>query len=170
MDVRRAIVSVAQAANRVNAALCGVLLAILFLAQLSIVVLRYAFGMGFLELQDVVNYGFALLVMLGLPVAFASDSHVRVDIFRGRQGATARRRTDIFAVFCLLVPVFAMTLWLVMPQIVYSWSIREGAVETGGLPGFFLVKTAVPVACALLILHGLAHVAAWRDGGEADGK
>jgi TRAP-type mannitol/chloroaromatic compound transport system permease small subunit len=40
----------------------------------------------------------------------------------------------------------------------YSWSIREGAVETGGLGGVYLVKTMLPVAAALTILQGLALV------------
>ena len=43
-------------------------------------------------------------------------------------------------------------------------AIREGAVETGGLGGVWLVKTMVVVAGALMILQGIAAVL--RPGSE----
>ncbi len=46
--------------------------------------------------------------------------------------------------------------WAWMPDLIYSWSIREGAIETGGLGGVFLVKTAIPLSGALMILQGIA--------------
>lgn len=165
MTLRARYLSFARTLNRLTANACMLLLAVLCIAQILIVILRYAFGMGFLELQDVVTYAFAMLVVLGVPVALAGDGHVRVDIFRNGQSARTRRRIDLSGVALFLIPVFGMTLWLVMPQVLYSWAIREGGVETGGLPGFFIVKTALPVACALMLVQGVAVVL--RRGGGA---
>ena len=150
--------SLSEFLHRANAAFCAGLLAVTFVGQIAIVVLRYAFGVGFLQLQDLVGYSFAMLVVLSVPVALRLDSHVRVDILRGRQDDRARLRVDLVATLFFLMPVFAMTLWLVMPQILYSWSIRESGMETGGLPGFFLVKTALPLACALILVQALSAV------------
>lgn len=127
---------------------------VLFAAQITIVILRYAFGVGFLELQDLAVYSFAMLTVLSVPVALRLDRHVRVDIFRARQKNALRRRIDQCGIILLLIPVFVMTLYFALPQIVYSWSIYESGVETGGLPGYFLVKTALPVMCALMLLQG----------------
>lgn len=156
MTIRDSILATAALLHRINAAICHVLLAVLFVSQIVIVILRYAFGIGFLELQDLVSYSFAMLLVLSVPVALRLDRHVRVDVFRSRQSLPVRRRYDRFGIVFFLLPVFAMTLYFVMPQILYSWSIREGGLETGGLAGYFLVKTALPVACALVLLQGAA--------------
>jgi len=156
VTIRDSIIAAAALLHRINAAICHVLLAILFVAQIVIVILRYAFGIGFLELQDLVSYSFAMLLVLSIPVALRLDRHVRVDVFRSRQEFSVRRRFDRIGIVFFLLPLFGMTLYFVMPQIFYSWSIRESGVETGGLAGYFLVKTALPVACALILLQGAA--------------
>jgi TRAP-type mannitol/chloroaromatic compound transport system permease small subunit len=40
----------------------------------------------------------------------------------------------------------------------FSWSIREGSVETGGLGGVYLVKTMIAVSGGLMIVQGVAAV------------
>ena len=156
MTIRNSIIAAAALLHRINVAICHVLLAVLFVFQVVNVILRYAFGVGYLELQDLVSYSFAMLLILSVPVALRLDRHVRVDVFRNRQTLRVQRRYDRFGIVFFLLPVFAMTLYFVMPQVLYSWSIREGGVETGGLAGYFLVKTALPVACVLVLLQGAA--------------
>lgn len=136
--------------------LCQALLGVILVGQMTVVILRYVFGVGFIELQDAVAYSFAALVVLGLPVAQAVDSHVRVDVLRAGQSARVRAWVDRVGIIAFLIPVFGLTIWWVWPDIAYSWSIRERSVETGGLPGLFLVKSTLPLACALMILQGLA--------------
>lgn len=158
--------AVAARVHRVTRAICQVFLGLLVLGQLAVVILRYVFGMGFIELQDAVAYAFAALVVLALPVAWAEDAHVRVDVLRVGQGPRTREWTDRVGVVLLLIPFFALTIWHVWPAISYSWSIHEGSVETGGLPGLYLVKTCLPLACVLMILQGVAGLVA---GGRHDG-
>jgi len=142
---------------------CQCLVALILGGELAVVILRYVFGLGFIELQDAVAYGFAALVVLGLPVAWREEAHVRVDVLRARQSPALRRLTDRIGILALLIPFFALVIWWVWPDIRYSWSIREASVETGGLPGLFLVKSCLPLACALMILQGLADLARPRD-------
>ncbi len=158
MGIRDFIIASADVLHRLNLAICIALMSVLFVAQITIVVLRYAFGVGFLELQDMASYSFAMLVVLSIPVALRLDRHVRVDIFRSRQTDKMQRSFDGFGILLLLIPVFAMTLYVVMPQVIYSWQILEAGVETGGLPGYFLIKTALPVSCFLMLLQGAAFL------------
>ncbi|SDJ78527.1 TRAP transporter small permease subunit [Aliiruegeria lutimaris] len=136
--------------------ICQFLLGLIFIGQMAVVILRYVFGVGFIELQDAIAYSFAALVVLGLPVALVLDSHVRVDVIRTRQSEATKKWFDRFGTVFFLIPVFGLTIWWVWPDIAFSWSIRERSVETGGLPGLYLVKTTLPVACALMILQGIA--------------
>ena len=162
----RRFLAIADAVNSANRIVCALLMVAIVVAQLLVVVLRYVFATGFLELQDTVAYAFAVLVVLSIPVALRADLHVRVDIFRERQTIATRRRFDRMAVAVLLIPVFGLTLVHAMPGVIYSWTIMEGSVETGGLPGYFLVKTALPLTCALMILQGVAAMLATGDRSE----
>lgn len=161
----------AHALHVATGAACVALVLMLLAAEIVVVVLRYVFSIGFVQLQDFAAYAFAALVVLGLPVALVTDAHVRVDIFREKQSAAVRRLSDRLAVALLLVPVFGYTLYAISPHIAYSWQTFETSVQVGGLPGLFIVKTAVPLACVLLIVQGLAlalgHPDAPSDGGPS---
>jgi TRAP-type mannitol/chloroaromatic compound transport system permease small subunit len=146
----------ADRVHHANAAICAFLLLVLFFIQIVVVVLRYVFGIGYLELQDIVAYSFAAIVVLSIPVALRADKHVRVDILRRIQSPVTARALDNLAILALLGPVFILIIVFVMPDILYAWRIREGSVETGGLPGYFLVKTCLPIACLLCLLQAAA--------------
>lgn len=158
---------IAARVYRVTRTICQGLLGLIVLGQLSVVILRYVFGVGFIELQDAVAYSFAALVVLGLPVALAEDAHVRVDVLRTGQSARTRVWVDRVGIVAFLLPVFGLTLWWVWPDVAFSWSIREASVETGGLPGLYLVKSTLPLACVLMILQGLAGLFARDSEGDA---
>ena len=51
---------------------------------LAIVVMRYCFGVGYIEMQDLANYAFAVLLIFSLPVCLRRGGHVRVEVFSER--------------------------------------------------------------------------------------
>lgn len=142
-------------AHRLNEKLCLTAIACLALTELVIVILRYVYSLGFLPLQDFATYCYSVLVVMGVPYALGRNAHVRVDVIRAKQSALAARATDALAVLAFLSPVYAMTAISVWPDISYAWQILEGSRETGGLGGRFLVKTFLPISCALMLLNGL---------------
>ena len=142
--------------HKLNIACCLVLLVIVFCSQCMVVLMRYLFSIGFIELQNLVSYSFAMLCVLAIPVALRTDQHVRVDIFRSRQTTPIMRLSDVIGIIIFLAPVFLTTLWFAMPLVSYSWSILEGSRETGGLPGFFIVLTALPISCVLILIQSIA--------------
>jgi len=147
---------VAQNAHRIVTTVCCILLFSFFLAQIVAIALRYLFAIGFVELQNFISYGFAIFSVLAIPLALRTDKHVRVDVLRDRMTPALMRRVDVIAIIVLLLPVFGMTLWKSLPIVSYSWSILEGSRDTGGLPGYFVVLTALPVLCVLMIVQGIA--------------
>lgn len=74
--------SFAHQVDRLNYAVCAILLMAVFGTQTLVVVLRYLFAIGFVELQNFVSYGFAAFCVLTIPLALRADKHVRVDVFR----------------------------------------------------------------------------------------
>lgn len=136
-------------------ALCALLLLSICVAQISVVVLRYLFAIGFVELQNFVSYGFAAFCVLVVPLAVRTDEHVRVDVLSSQLTPHYRRWADILAIVICLFPVFGLTLWYATPIVIYSWSILEGSRDTGGLPGYFIVLTALPLSCILMIVEGI---------------
>ena len=160
--------------------LCLYLVAVLVMCEVAIVLLRYVYGIGFLQLQDLALYSFSILVVLSIVYGFGRNEHVRVDVFRERQGRRLKRQIDAVAIILLMIPYFALTLYWVWPDITYAWKITEGSRETGGLPGLFLVKTALPFVCILMIAQGIIvliragrylqdepDIAVSKTGGEA---
>jgi TRAP-type mannitol/chloroaromatic compound transport system permease small subunit len=131
---------------------CMGLIMIVFFGQLVMVLMRYLLGVGFLEIQDAVNYAFAALVALSIVVAFDANKHVRVDVFRQKWTSDTNRKIDWMGDLMLAVPVFGIMLWTAYPLVRSSWRIFEGSPETGGLPGLFIVKTSLLVLPALVLL------------------
>ena len=135
--------------------LCLYLVAVLVICEVAIVLLRYIYGIGFLQLQDLALYSFSILVVLSIVYGFGRNEHVRVDVFRENQGQRLKRQIDAVAILLLMIPFFMLTLYWVWPDISYAWKITEGSRETGGLAGLFLVKSALPLVCILMIVQGI---------------
>ncbi|MBK0327786.1 TRAP transporter small permease subunit [Rhodobacteraceae bacterium F11138] len=144
--------------DRATAVVCGVACGVLTLSVLAIVVARFGFHAGRIELQNLAGYAFAVMLILAVPYTLARDGHVRVEVLSERLSPAYLRRADTVALLLFLIPVFGLMGWAFLPDLIYSWSIREGSLETGGLGGVYLVKTMLPVAAVLTILQGTAAV------------
>lgn len=156
--MRRGFLRFSEFCDRVALAVCALAALMLVATVLTVVVLRYGFATGFIRLQDLANYAFAVLLVFAVPVCMARNGHVRVEIVSEKMPRRYIVWADALALVFFLIPVFGLAIWAYMPELAYSWSIREGSVETGGLAGLYLVKTALPIAAALMIVQGVAMV------------
>jgi len=142
---------------------CGHAVAWLTLAMVivtfAVVVLRYAFNVGWIAVQESVTYMHGLVFMLGAAYTLKHDGHVRVDIFYGKFSIRTRAWIDLAGALLLLLPTMVFIFLISWEYVANSWSLLEGSPETGGLPGIFLVKTAILLMAALMVLQGLAHTA-----------
>jgi TRAP-type mannitol/chloroaromatic compound transport system permease small subunit len=127
------------------------------LLQFAVVVLRYAFGMGSIRLQESVIYAHALAFLLAAAWALETDAHVRVDVFYGRATARSRALVDLFGTLFLLAPTMILVLWTSIPYAMRAWATMEGSREAAGLPFVFLLKSVIPLFAALMLLQGAAQ-------------
>jgi TRAP-type mannitol/chloroaromatic compound transport system permease small subunit len=126
-------------------------------AEFTVVVLRYAFGLGWIGLQESVLYAHAALFMLAAAWTLQVGGHVRVDVFYAQAKPRTRAMVDLFGALAFLIP-FAVVLVLVsVPYAARSWAIAEGSREASGLPLVYLFKSLVPLFAVLLGLQGLAQ-------------
>ncbi|WP_417628040.1 TRAP transporter small permease subunit [Pararhodobacter aggregans] len=146
----------ARLLDRLTLALASLAGAVLVLMVLVNVVLRYGFGTGSIKMQDLASYAFAVFLILAVPLCHARGGHVRVEVLSERLPPGYLRGADALAWALFLTPVFGLILWAGWGDIAFSWSIGEGSTTPGGLGGLYLVKTALPLAAALMIVQGLA--------------
>src|ERR1700761_895854 len=79
------------------------------LAEFAVVVMRYAFGMGSIRLQESVFYAHAGLFMLVAAWTLQTDGHVRVDVFYAQAKPRTRALIDLAGAIVFLFP-FAIVL------------------------------------------------------------
>ncbi len=128
------------------------------LVTFGVVLLRYAFDLGWIWLQESVTFMHAALFLVGAAYTLKHQGHVRVDIFYQRFSPRLRIWIDLLGSLLLLLPVCLFIFAISWDYVVQSWSLHEGSREAGGLDGVYLLKTLILVMAGLLVLQGLAMV------------
>jgi TRAP-type mannitol/chloroaromatic compound transport system permease small subunit len=152
---------IARAIERLTTAIgraAAWLVLFLVLVQFAVVLLRYVFGLGSIWLQESIVYAHGFAFLLAAAWALAIGAHVRVDVFYREAQPRTRALIDLFGALVFLLPMAALILTVSLPYAARSWAILERSRETAGIPAVFLLKTAIPVFAALLILQGVAQM------------
>ena len=136
----------------------------------AVVLLRYVFDIGWIWLQEAVTWIHAAVFLLAAAYTLSRDEHVRVDIVYRRTSARRRAIVDTAGVLLLLLPTCGWIAYSGWDYVVSSWQVRESSLETGGMPGLFLLKALIILTPVLVALEGLAlAVLRWARLGEAEG-
>jgi TRAP-type mannitol/chloroaromatic compound transport system permease small subunit len=158
--MRTSLQSFADGVDRVNAAIgraaswCCLLIVT---AEFAVVVMRYAFGVGSIAVQESVLYAQAALFMLAAAWTLQVGGHVRVDVFYAAAKPRTRALIDLFGALVLLLPFAVVLAILSVPYVARSWAIFERSRESSGLPFTYLLKTLIPVFAILIGLQGIAQ-------------
>lgn len=132
----------------------------------AIALLRYAFALNWIWMQELVVWMHAVVFMLAAAWTLNRDEHVRVDIFYRQFSKRRRAWVELIGSIVFLLPLSIMLIWMSFDYVVTSWAIREGSPEVGGLPWPFVpaLKTVIPLAFVLVAVQGIAIV---LDAGAA---
>lgn len=144
------------------------LIIIMMLIQFAIVLLRYAFSVNSIFMQELVMYMHASVFMLGAAYTFRHDGHVRVDIFY--RGMTPRRQAliNIVGIIMLLMPVMIFIIASSLGYVANAWRILETSPDYGGIPAVYALKTLIPLFALLMIVQGVIEVV--RNGYVLTGR
>jgi len=130
-------------------------LAVLLTSQISIVLLRYIFGVSFGWLTDLGTFAFAAIPFFGIATTLTSNEHVRLDILYGNLSKRNKDAINLLGVSLFLIPVCCFITIAFWPSFTRSWVNFESFTTVGGLPGKYIFKTMIPIMTLSLLLHGV---------------
>jgi TRAP-type mannitol/chloroaromatic compound transport system permease small subunit len=124
-----------------------------------VVGLRYLLHETFAWMQDLYVWLHAAVFLFGIVFAMRRDAHVRVDVFYAKWTPARRAKMECLGVLACALPWMTVLGWHTWPFVESSWAIREGSPQPNGLPGVFLLKSALLVFCILVAVQALALLA-----------
>lgn len=125
----------------------------------AVVVLRYAFNIGFVWMQEFYVWLHAVVFMGGAAFTLLRRGHVRVDIFYNKMSRRRQAWVDLAGVAIFLLPYLAVIGIWSWSYVVQSWSVLEASQNSQGMHGLFILKTVILVYVAMLAVQALAMAA-----------
>ena len=122
------------------------------------VAMRYLFGEGRIEFEEIQWHLYAVGFLVGLSTCLATDNHVRVDVINERLSPRKRAWVELYGLLLLFFPFVIFVLLYSLPFVEYSFTIGEVSDAPGGLPFRWLIKAVLTLAMLLLVLAGAARI------------
>ena len=150
--------------RRVDALLIAVGRAVswIWLALLAIIVLnvllRYAFGQGRIEFEEIQWHLYSVGFLLGMSYALQADTHIRVDVIHERLPVRTQAWIELYGILLLLLPFIALVLIFSVPFVVQSYAAGEVSQAPGGLPLRWAIKAVLPLGFLLLLLAAVSRL------------
>lgn len=133
------------------------LLLLMMLLTCLVVVLRYAFNIGSIGLQESVVYLHGCVFMLGISYTLKRNAHVRVDILYQKFSDKQKALVDLFGCLVFLFPFCIFVGYDSAEFVRFSWRLLESSAEPGGLPGVYLLKSLIPILAITLLVQGISE-------------
>ena len=122
------------------------------------VILRYAFGEGRIEFEEIQWHIYAAGFLLGLGYALQADAHIRVDVLHERFPPGLKAWIELYGLLLLALPFILVMLVYSAPFVRASYELGEVSVSPGGLPYRWAIKAMLPLGFALLLLAALSRL------------
>ena len=142
--------------NTIIGRLTAWLVLYMILMQFVVVIMRYVFSYGSIQMQESIWYMHGLLFMLGAGYTLAKDGHVRLDIFYRTSSIKTRAWVNLVGALVCLIPFCIVNFDLAWPMVLNSWAVLEGSTEASGLPFIYLFKTVLLIFSVLVASEGVA--------------
>lgn len=150
-----------SAISRIFILLAGIL-SWIWLLLVGIVVLnvtmRYLFGQGRIEFEEIQWHLYAIGFLIGLATCMDMDNHIRVDALHERMSLKSKAWIELYGLLLLFFPFVTMVLWFSVPFIQYSYSISEISDAPGGLPFRWAIKSVLAISMVLLLVAGISRL------------
>lgn len=122
------------------------------------VTMRYLFGEGRIEFEEIQWHLFAAGFLIGLATCMDSDNHVRVDVFHDRLSLRHQAWIEVYGLLLLFLPFVVAMIIFSLPFVGYSYASAEVSDAPGGLPFRWIIKSFLPLSMVLLLLAGLGRL------------
>ena len=122
------------------------------------VTLRYLFGEGRVEFEEIQWHLYAIGFLVALSACMDADDHIRVDVFHDRMRLTTQAWIELYGLLLLFFPFVLAVFLFSLPFVGYSFSISEVSDAPGGLPYRWVIKSVLPLSMLLLIVSGVSRL------------
>ncbi len=147
-------------ANKLND-FCGRTVSWLIVAMILVTIIlisaQFLFNSNSRIVEESLIYMFGMVFMVGVAYTLRHNNHVRVDIFYSKKSTRSRAWVDLAGTLLFLVPFCIVVFWLSLGPVIKSWSILEGAKDSGGIPAIFILKSFLLVMPILILIQGIAN-------------
>ncbi len=118
--------------------------------------LRYIFGLGLIEFEEIQWHLYAAAFLLGFAWTYAADAHVRVDLFRERFSPRTKAWIELLGCLLLLAPFTAIVAYYSFDFFWKSWLLNERSDMPSGLPARYVIKFVLSASLVMLLLQSIA--------------
>ena len=122
------------------------------------VVLRYVFGEGRIELEEIQWHLYSTGFLLGIGYTFQIDGHIRVDVVHERLSPRTQAWLELYGILLCVLPFVVLVLIYSVPFVATSFELGEVSVSPGGLPYRWVIKSMHTIGFALLLLAALSRL------------
>jgi TRAP-type mannitol/chloroaromatic compound transport system permease small subunit len=122
------------------------------------VILRYVFGIGRIEFEELQWHLYAAGFLMGIVACTVRDRHVRVDVLRENMRPRTRDWVDFYGILLLQIPFLVLVFWSALPFVADSFAVGERSASAGGLPFRWILKSMLPITFGLLFVTTAAKL------------
>jgi len=122
------------------------------------VTMRYAFGEGRIEFEELQWHLYAAGFLIGMATCMSADNHIRVDVLHERLSLRLQAWIELYGLLLLFFPFVLMVLIFSFPFVQYSFAIAEISDAPAGLPFRWAIKSVLPLSMVLLIIAGFRRL------------
>ena len=142
---------------RLGSALSWIWLVLLAVIVIN-VLLRYAFSLGRIELEELQWHLYSVGFLAGLGFALKEDAHIRVDVLHANFSPRIRAWIELYGILLLLLPFIALIIVFSVPFVAQSFALAEISNAPGGLPYRWAIKAMLPIGFLILLAAVLARL------------
>jgi TRAP-type mannitol/chloroaromatic compound transport system permease small subunit len=137
---------------------CSALNVVLIAAIIIQVVLRYAFGLGLVQLEELQWHLYAVNVIFGMAYCLSVDSHIRLDLVHAKLSQRTREWIEIFGIIILLMPLIYVIFYHSIDFLWEAIRTNERSDSPVGLCCRWIPKGLIPIAMIMLFASATARV------------
>lgn len=122
------------------------------------VTMRYLFGEGRIEFEELQWHLYCVGFLFGLSYCLISDTHVRIDVLHAGFSLRKKAWIELIGIFLFLLPFVVLVLYYAVPFVLRSWEVREVSDAPGGLPFRYVIKSFLFTSFILLLVSAFARL------------
>lgn len=120
------------------------------------VISRRFFVLGSTKLQELEWHLHTILFAFCVGYAYIANAHVRIDLVRDRLSERAKWWLEVAGLVVFLIPYCIVIVYFGTDFVWRSLELDESSSSATGLPHRWIIKSAIPLGFAVLLLAGIA--------------